>query len=316
MDVRSIIKEATSRINLVPRKQAVPGDILETAYRLLKGIVSKYNYDNLLNFTQNSVIVPNTEVTHIYDETDFAKGEYNMYFDTVMQLEAYELSAEDIEHDVWALCKESPNVLYTAMSVGTPEGQVYTWRAISPSEPYPQRYQQMLAYQNMQHVCVRDVAKINSVYLITPTAEPYKLHKELEFVPANKFDSYLNGAPVYTVTEKSEGEWIMRIKPGIALLDRRLKINYNESIEFDVDSDLYIPDNYTELLIVALAHKLALQFPRLDETQMNRLEQEVRILVDNVRTPKAITRSIVRNDYFEDAYHTTTPTELLTGYWF
>ena len=46
MDVRSIIKEATSRINLVPRKQAVPGDILETAYQLLKGIVSKYNYDS------------------------------------------------------------------------------------------------------------------------------------------------------------------------------------------------------------------------------------------------------------------------------
>lgn len=314
MDVRSIIKEATSRINLVPRKQAVPGDILETAYQLLKGIVSKYNYDNLLNFTQNSVIVPNTEVTHIYDETDFAKGEYNMYFDTVAEMSAYPFDIEQVGK-VWCIVKEVPNTYYT-VQVETAHPVTYSYVPHEISEPYPQRYQQMLAYQNMQHVCVRDVAKINSVYLITPTAEPYKLHKELEFVPANKFDSYLNGAPVYTVTEKSEGEWIMRIKPGIALLDRRLKINYNESIEFDIDSDLYIPDNYTELLIVALAHKLALQFPRLDETQMNRLEQEVRILVDNVRTPKAITRSIVRNDYFEDAYHTTTPTELLTGYWF
>ena len=313
MDVRSIIKEATSRINLVPRKQAVPGDILETAYQLLKGIVSKYNYDNLLNFTQNSVIVPNTEVTHIYDETDFAKGKNNMYFEVTAGVFNYTPSSEDYENQVWAMAKDDPNTVFIVYS---PSIDVYAWRAQTIHDHMLPRIQEMENYMAMQHVCVRDVAKINSVYLITPTAEPYKLHKELEFVPANKFDSYLNGAPVYTVTEKSEGEWIMRIKPGIALLDRRLKINYNEAIEFDIDSDLYIPDNYTELLIVALAHKLALQFPRLDETQMNRLEQEVRILVDNVRTPKAITRSIVRNDYFEDAYHTTTPTELLTGYWF
>ena len=313
MDVRSIIKEATSRINLVPRKQAVPGDILETAYQLLKGIVSKYNYDNLLNFTQNSVIVPNTEVTHIYDETDFAKGKNNMYFEVTAGVFNYTPTSEDFENNVWAMAKDDPNTVFIVYS---PSTDVYAWRAQVIHDHMLPRIQEMEKYLAMYHVCVRDVAKINSVYLITPTAEPYKLHKELEFVPANKFDSYLNGAPVYTVTEKSEGEWIMRIKPGIALLDRRLKINYNESIEFDVDSDLYIPDNYTELLIVALAHKLALQFPRLDETQMNRLEQEVRILVDNVRTPKAITRSIVRNDYFEDAYHTTTPTELLTGYWF
>ena len=313
MDVRSIIKEATSRINLVPRKQAVPGDILETAYQLLKGIVSKYNYDNLLNFTQNSVIVPNTEVTHIYDETDFAKGKNNMYFEATAGVFNYTPTSEDYENNVWAMTKDDPNTVFIVYS---PSIDVYAWRAQTIHDHMLPRIQEMEKYLAMYHICVRDVAKINSVYLITPTAEPYKLHKELEFVPANKFDSYLNGAPVYTVTEKSEGEWIMRIKPGIALLDRRLKINYNESIEFDIDSDLYIPDNYTELLIVALAHKLALQFPRLDETQMNRLEQEVRILVDNVRTPKAITRSIVRNDYFEDAYHTTTPTELLTGYWF
>lgn len=313
MDVRSIIKEATSRINLVPRKQAVPGDILETAYRLLKGIVSKYNYDNLLNFTQNSVIVNNTEVIHIYDETDFVKGKNNMYFDSTASVYNYTPTSEDYQNEVWAMAKDAPNTVFIVYS---PSPDVYAWRSQTILDHMLPRIQEMKNYLSMQHVCVRDVAKINSVYLITPTAEPYKLHKELDFVPANKFDSYLNGAPVYTVTEKSEGEWIMRIKPGIALLDRRLKINYNEAIELDVDSDLYIPDNYTELLIVALAHKLALQFPRLDETQMNRLEQEVRVLVDNVRTPKAITRSIIRNDYFEDAYHTTTPTELLTGYWF
>jgi len=313
MDVRSIIKEATSRINLVPRKQAVPGDILETAYQLLRGIVSKYNSDNLLNFTQNSVIVKNTEVTHIYDETDFVAGQNNRYFDSSAALLASPVTREDVDNEVWAMAKDTPNTVFVAFS---PALDVYDWRAQTILDPLYPRIQQMEAYLGMNHVCVRDVAKINSVFLVTQTELPYKIYKELDFVPANKFDSYLNAAPVYTVIEKSEGEWLIKVKPGIAMLNRRLKINYNEAIEFDVDSDLYIPDNYTELLIVALAHKLALQFPRLDDAHMQRLENEVRILVDNVRTPKAITRQIVRSDYFDNDYHTATPSELLTGVWF
>lgn len=313
MDVRSIIKEATSRINLVPRKQAVPGDILETAYQLLKGIVSKYNSDNLLNFTQNSVIVKNTEVTHIYDETDFVAGQNNRYFESSAALLASTVTREDVDNEVWAMAKDTPNTVYVAFS---PALDVYDWRAQVIQDHLNPRIQQMEAYLGMNHVCVRDVAKINSVFLVTQTELPYKIYKELDFVPANKFDSYLNAAPVYTVIEKSEGEWLIKVKPGIAMLNRRLKINYNEAIEFDVDSDLYIPDNYTELLIVALAHKLALQFPRLDDAHMQRLENEVRILVDNVRTPKAITRQIVRSDYFDNDYHTATPSELLTGVWF
>lgn len=313
MNVREIIKEATSRINLVPRKQAVPGDILETAYQLLKGIVSKYNSDNLLNFTQNSVIVKNTEVTHIYDESDFVAGQNNRYFDSSAALLASPVTKEDVDNEVWAMAKDTPNTVFVAFS---PAVDVYDWRAQVIQDPLYPRIQQMEEYLKMNHICVRDVAKINSVYVITPSETPYTIRKELEFVPANKFDSYLNAAPVYTVIEKSEGEWLMKVKPGIAILDRRLKINYNEAIEFDVDSDLYIPDNYTELLIVALAHKLALQFPRLDDAHMQRLENEVRILVDNVRTPKAITRQIIRNDYWDDYYdHTTTPSELLSGYW-
>ena len=72
-------------------------------------------------------------------------------------------------------------------------------------------------------------------------------------------------------------------------------------MQFDLDDDLFIPDNYVELLIVALTHKLALQYPRLDDAQMQRLENEVRVLVDNVRTPKASDRMIEREDYFETA---------------
>jgi len=318
MEVRSIIKEATVRINLVPRKQAVPGDILETGYRLLKGVVNKYNYDNLLNFTQNAIVVDNSMMIHLFDETDYMAGKNNLYFDTVESLEAYEIDAEDKENKVWAMVKSDPETFYTITSVGTPSGTVYVWvpHLVEEDSYNISRLQQMQLYCRMQHVHVKDVAKVNSLYLVTPVGRPYFQHYEIKFIPADKFDDYTNDARVFTVVQKSEGEWFIRLKPYLAAMkERKIKINYNESIDFDLDDDLFIPDNYVELLIVALAHKLAIQYPRLDEAQMARLETEVRVLVDNVRTPKAITKMVLRDqyDYFDN--HTVTQSELLGGYW-
>ena len=239
---RTIIKEACTRINLVPRRQAPQGDVLESGYRLLKGIVSKYNYDNLLAWTQNSIVVQNSQKIHIYDESD--------------------------------TLSERPD------------------------------------YDKMQHVHLVNVARINSIYLQTESEE---LHAKLEFVPASDFDKYSSGSRVFTYTQKSEGEWLIEIKPVISrMTGYELKIHYNEGIDFDLDTELFIPDNYVELLIVALAHKLALQFPRLDDAQMSRLENEVRVLVDNVRTPKAEDRLIARSDYFGYG-HRLTQAELQAG---
>lgn len=311
--VREIIKEATVRINLVPRKQAIPGDILETAYKLLKGIVAKYNSDNLLNFTQNSIIVKNSEFTHIYDETDFMKGKNNLYFPTVEALNAYIPSETEFNDNTWAMVEGVEDTVYVVFNQAL---NVYAWRATTIQDYLHPRIQEMKKYMAMNHVCVRDVAKINSVYVVTDVGQPYKLYYELKFMPAAEFDNYMNDANIFTVIEKSEGEWVMQVKPWTYRLnDRRLKINYNEAIDFDLESDLYIPDNYVELLIVALAHKLALQYPRLDDAQMNRLENEVRVLVDNVRTPKSITRMVLRDKYeYWPGYRTMTQTELMAGY--
>lgn len=240
---RTIITEACSRVNIVPRRQAVPGDILETGFKLLQGIVAKYNYDNLLSWTQNNVTVQNSEFIHIYDESD-----------------------TQTEH---------------------PD------------------------YDNWQHVHIPNVAKINALYLQTDNE---LLHSKIDYVAPADFDKYSQNSRVFTYTQKSEGEWIIQLKPMVAkLLNYDIKIHYNEGIKFDLDSDLFIPDNYIELLIVALAHKLALQYPRLDDAQMQRLENEVRVLVDNVRTPKAVDRIIERDDYF--GYNSRmTQSQLLGGY--
>lgn len=306
-NVREIIKESCCRVNIVPRRQAVPGDIMENAYRLLKGIVAKYNSDNLLAWTQNNIILQNHELIHIFDESDVLKGEHNMYFNTLDEMNNYALSEEDYANNVWVLVKEQPNAYYTVTQSGN-----YLWQYHNADNT--QRYQEMKRYESMEHVQVRDVAKIDSLYLISNTNQPYREHYKLEFASHSDFDKYINTANVFTYTQKSEGEWLIQLKPNVAKQNYRLKLNYNEAMEFDLDSDLYIPDNYVELLIVALAHKLALQYPRLDDAQMTRLENEVRVLVDNVRTPKASDRILQRDDYF-GVTGNMSQSELMSGYW-
>lgn len=308
--VREIIEEACHRINLVPRRQAPAGDQLENGYRLLKGIVTKYNNDNLLAWTQNSIIVPNNEYIHIYDESDTLKGENNLYFSTVDEMNAYELTQEDSENDVWATVDGRPGVIWRVMPVSTQEGTIYTWYGFPARPPYPQRYQRILQYRAMFNFQVTDMMKINSLYLVTPNKQ---LHAKLEYVAPADFDKYTVTAPVFTYTQKSEGEWLIQIKPSVAKMQYDIKINYNEGIEFDLNTELYIPDNYVELLIVALAHKLALMYPRLDDAQMQRLENEVRVLIDNVQTPKAVDRMIERSEYFYGDRNMS-QSELLGGY--
>lgn len=315
MLVKEIILEAAVRVNLAPQRNPYP-TVVENGFRLLKGIVNKYNADNLLNWTQNSVIIPKSNLIHIYDNTDYLKGKYNLYFDNADELNSYPLSEDDYNHDVWAILKDHPNVLYRVISVGTPTGTVYTWTGFTPTEPFPQRYQEMKRYEAMTHVQVRDVAKINSIYVISNNGQPYKEHYSLDFINHTDFDKFTNTSRVFTYTQKSEGEWLIELKPLFYTGDYRLKLNYNEAITFDegINTEWFIPDNYIELLIVALAHKLALEFPRVDEAQMTRLQNEVSVLVDNVRTPKSVERTLLRKNYW-DGYGRMSQSQLLSGEW-
>lgn len=309
--VREVIVEAATRVNLAPQRNPYPM-VVENGFKLLQGIISKYNNNDLLVWTQNSVIVPKSNLIHIYDESDYLKGEHNLYFNNERELNSYKLSEEDYENNVWAIVKEVPNVVYSVIRNTTPAVQ-FQWLPHEVHEPYTQRYQEMKRYESMTHIQVRDVAKINSIYVINNTNEQYREHYKLDFVNHTDYDKFSNTSRVYTYTPKSEGEWLIEVKPYIYSGAHRLKINYNEAFNIDLNTDLYIPDNYVELLIVALAHKLALMYPRLDEAQMNRLQQEVQVLCDNIRTNNSTDRLLLRSDYFCNDRYTMSQQDLMSS---
>lgn len=290
MDVRTLITEACQRANIVPRRQAANGSIVETAYRLLQGIASDYNNDNYLAFTQNSVDLPAKRVIHIYNAVDTFRGENNVYFEDLEDKDSHPPTQEQVDNDTWAIVEGHLTTIWKAVNIGG----TYGWYRYPDFDQFDPRYQEMVRYVEAYHVQIKDVVKLNTLMISNNEAtEPYAVR--LSFVPKAEFLRFPNNDLAWTWTQLAEGEWVIEVKQRVATTARKLQLNYNRGFRFDLDTDLRLPDVYVELLTVALTHKLALNYPRLDDAQMQRLAAELDKMIDNVRTPKADSRQVLRN---------------------
>lgn len=298
MIVRTLITEALSRANVVPRRQAAPGYQMETGLALLQGIVSKYNNDNYLAFTQSSLDLPSRKLIHIYDEVNTMLGENNLYFKTLDEMNAYEITEDDYENKVWAYLDDGEHVDFI-YNITQPVQGVFVW-VPHGGQDFNARYQQMRKYAEAYHIKVADVCKLNT--LCVNRGDVYGMLK-LSFLPRQDFDSYVNSDLFWTFTGLAEGEWLIEVKPLVASSSIKLRLDYNRGFKVDMDTDIRIPDAYLELLTVALTHKLALKYPRLDDAQMSRLENEVKVMLDNVRTPKADVKLVKRETDYERGFN-------------
>lgn len=297
MNVRTLIVEALNRANIVPRRQTAPGDKVENGLKLLQGIAGRYNNDNYLAFTQCSVDLPPYRYIHIYDEVDTQAGDNNMYFPNRDLLLAYVPTEEDFLNEVYGMAKDATSTYFRVIKVG----DNVQWFEVEHPDEFEQRYQQMKRYCETYHVHVKEVAKLNT--LCVNRGNIYGM-LQLHFEPRASFDAFVANELLWTWTEGAEGEWMIEVKTYVVSNSNKLRLNYNRALKFDLDSDLRIPDAYLELLTVALTHKLAVMYPRVDDAQMQRFENEVKVMLENVRTPKADARQCVREDSWGDSVGT------------
>ena len=295
MTVREIIIQALNRSNVVSKKQPAPGDRLETGLELLQGVVSQYNNDNYLAFTQMGVSLPARKVIHIYGDIDTMLPENDRVFRNMTALNEYEITEEDFENHVWGFVNDGlhDGSVFSIIDIHVPGGVKYQWVEQPDVDQFSPRYQEIYRYAKAYHAHIDGVSKLNTLNI--DRGGQYGMIK-INFVPRSEFDSFANGDLLWTFTEGAEGEYIIELKPYIAQQALKLKLDYNRAIKFDLDTDLRIPDAYRELLIVSLAYKLAVKYPRLDDAQMQRLENEVGVMLSNVRTPKADQRQVLRDD--------------------
>lgn len=300
--IRDILIEALDRANIVPRRQAARGDIVETAYRELQGIVKKYNNDNFLSFTQNEAVIDvKTQNIHIYDDDDsvvsklkfFYEG-WNVNFLNGKVIDEVPEPSEELLNSDYIVIAEDFLSYRKVERQGSADGIVYTWGNYTVSTPSNRLIQLQKFILDTTNVHIKDVAKISAIHFANKSQQDISelSFVKCNFVPFTDFDNVYD-CFAYTFIEKSENEWILKMKS----YPTTVKMIYNESLEFDLNSELYIPDAYAELLIVALTHRLALRFPRLDSEQMERLKLDLISMQNNVKTPKADAKYIYREGY-------------------
>lgn len=140
-------------------------------------------------------------------------------------------------------------------------------------------------------VSARNVQKVNKLYWRNKS--DIGSYIELSYASPNDFDSYPNGAGVYTFQPINDLQIVLKTKL-LPDSNTELKIIFNKKWNIGLDDDLRIPEQYVELFIIALTHKLAMTFPRISNEQVTLLKNELTEMEKNIavatRAIKYVTR--------------------------
>lgn len=138
-----------------------------------------------------------------------------------------------------------------------------------------------------------NIQKVNKVYWRSKDPKDLGSYIDLSFAAPSDFDAYPNGSGVYTWQPINDLQVVLKTK---LLPDERteIKISYNKKWDFTIDSELRIPEQYSELFIAALTHKLALTYPRLSAEQVNLLKSDLDEMIKNVKTSTRAIKYISR----------------------
>lgn len=139
-----------------------------------------------------------------------------------------------------------------------------------------------------------NIQKVNRVYWRAKDNAGLGSYIELTYASPDDFDGYPDGSGVYTYQPVNDLQVVLKVK----LLPNEgteIKVLYNRKWSIGLDDELRIPDQYAELFIVALTHKLALTFPRLSTEQVNLLKNELTEMEKNVATASRAHKYVSRS---------------------
>lgn len=152
---------------------------------------------------------------------------------------------------------------------------------------YPDAYEEV-------DIVAHNIQKVNRVYWRGKNDNGLGSYIELTYASPDDFDGYPDGSGVYTYQPINDLQVVLKIKL-LPNTGTEFKVLYNRKWSINLDDELRIPEQYSELFIVALTHKLALTFPRLSAEQVNLLKQELTEMEKNVATASRAHKYISRS---------------------
>lgn len=139
-----------------------------------------------------------------------------------------------------------------------------------------------------------NIQKVNRVYWRAKDDGGLGSYIELQYASPDDFDGYPDGSGIYTYQPINDMQVILKVK----LLPNdgtEIKVIYNRKWNIGLDDELRIPEQYSELFIVSLTHKLALTFPRLSTEQVKLLKEELTDMEKNVATASRAHKYVSRS---------------------
>ena len=314
--IRDVITEALARSSLVSRSQPAPGNMVESAYRLLKGIASDYSKHNLLQFLRREVDLNEM----VIKEDQYVLG--NGYVEGVdfWFVESGETPPFP-PANVWDRARAWNKDREVWKMVGNGAGTTKWQREVYPDQKnamatlngaveriVPGGIQPVMRLGEIDNdlpndwvqVPVENIACIKEVYWDRTNDPMANAAIPLQFVSFEDFNNGAYGDYIYTYQEITDTKVEIKFKPRfVASLGqyKNLKVIYNVKYEFNLDSTLRIPDIYQELFTAALTYALACEFPRLSPEHTERLKNTMKDLENSVKTPTRANKFVTREPY-------------------
>lgn len=146
-----------------------------------------------------------------------------------------------------------------------------------------------------------DVA-IDAKALQLPKRVLYKYTGQVDWTPMEfiAYDQFYSAAYTdYIVSWQPTGknQYKLYFKPRFIATQPQCKLIYNLEMAYKDDDTVSLPTPYIELITRALAYKMAVKWPRVDESKKQSLNQEFLDLESTIRATNASNRILTRGGY-------------------
>lgn len=277
--IRDIIVDALAEAGLVNRNQPAPADLIVGSFSLLKKRIDSYSNTNYLEFLRKEVdielkkeatVIGSRELSedYVYGSNYIEVNNINMLPDP--SAESFEIYKGTAIHD------KSDDNIYEMKEYKEGHWSNYTYEVIG-------------TYDNWSGFAVIPDIEVNNLQ------EVYRLFKEndqLQFVSYEDFYGF-NNPDVYTVLPYDDQH--VKLFVNKVLIGKTVKMIYNEKFEFDIDSELRIPNQFVSLFSAGLVYDLSVAYPRLSDTTIALLKDRVTELEANVRRSSSVNKFIRRD---------------------
>lgn len=285
ISVRDLITNALDETGLCSRSQPAPANLVVSGLQLLKKRAAQYSNTHLLQFTRKELDID--LVKH-----EFIVGEYEItedYEDLVIFVNSYEtLNDMDPASDEYygkVICAKDNQQCYEARHITT---STFIWAPVGKAQERKDIFEMVPDYE------IKNLQEITQAYLQAKTANISDWN-ELNFIAYEDFYQYGLTNQIYSVLPLTDKCAKVMLKKTLALSQFKLKLIYNESFDFDIDTVFNIPKQFVALFSAALVYDYSVAYPRLSENTISILKQRLDELEHNVRRGSSVNKFIGRD---------------------